>query len=302
MADRYSSDQAAIVDRDNRNMAAAGIPMSTEINDLWTAIDSGTIGITAAGSDVDSLAKGGGTFTQDTATAPANSTLLFAWKASRFHNGKTLVAVAGGSLLLAASATNYIELDRSGVVSANTTGWTSGRMPLWVVITGSGSWVQDNVTSAKALLTLIGPNGVDGSMLSTAAQTKEANAQLGTISATTSFLVFAPNVAAVLAAALFANSTAIAASDTDYWTWSITNLGQAGAGATAMLAATAANTTKATGGAALVAGGNRSLALNGTTANLVTAANDVLQVTITKTGAPANLTLAALRLDFTFQA
>jgi hypothetical protein len=49
---------------------------------------------------------------RDTTVGPGTS-LLFAWSAFRFHNGKALVLVAAGSLTLAgASATNYVESDR----------------------------------------------------------------------------------------------------------------------------------------------------------------------------------------------
>src|SRR5688572_5763006 len=51
----------------------------------------------------------------------------------------------------------------------------------------------------------------------------------------------------------FSGVDVLAASDTNYITFSITNLGQAGAGSTALLAATDANTTKTTGGTALAA-------------------------------------------------
>ena len=71
-----------------------------------------------------------------------------------------------------------------------------------------------------------------------------------------------------LKSALFSSLAALAAHDTNFVTFSITNLGQAGAGSTAMLAATAANTTKITGGTALSANTKRALTLNGTAANL----------------------------------
>lgn len=60
----------------------------------------------------------------------------------------------------------------------------------------------------------------------------------------------------------FSAVDALAASDTNYITWTITNLGQAGAGTTAMLAATDANTTKATGGTAISANTKRSLVIS----------------------------------------
>src|SRR3990167_2834202 len=57
----------------------------------------------------------------------------------------------------------------------------------------------------------------------------------------------------------FSAVDALAANDTNYITWTITNLGQAGAGSTVMLAATDANTTKATGGSAISANTKKSL-------------------------------------------
>ncbi len=82
----------------------------------------------------------------------------------------------------------------------------------------------------------------------------------------------------------FSSLAALAASDTNYITWSVVNLGQAGAGSTAMLAATDPNTTKATGGTALVANSKRQLTLHGTAANLVVVEGDRLQIIATATG------------------
>lgn len=301
MSNYYTPDQVATIDRDNRQMALAGLPMSGELESLRDTLSaSGTVGVTAAAADLDSLALGGGEFTPDYATSPPSGTLNFSWKASRFHNGKSNVIVVAGTIALAASQTNYVEVNRAGVVSSNVTGFTAGRLPLWTVVTGPGSWTGVNVVSAKPHLTLIGTAGVDGSMLSTAGATKELNSQFGAIAATASFYFIAPNIAATLAGAHFVNSTAIATSDVDNWAFSLVNLGAGGVGTTPMLAAAPANTTRATGGSALAAGVPASLALHGTPANLVTAANDVLQLTITKTGAPAALAAAMARLDFSF--
>ena len=82
----------------------------------------------------------------------------------------------------------------------------------------------------------------------------------------------------------FSSLAALAASDTNYITFSITNLGQAGAGSTAMLAATDPNTTKVTGGSALVANSKRQLTLHGTAANLVVVEGDRLRLRATATG------------------
>lgn len=50
-----------------------------------------------------------------------------------------LTSVADGTIALTASATNYIETTRAGVVSKNTTGFTAGSIPLYTATTdGSG--------------------------------------------------------------------------------------------------------------------------------------------------------------------
>lgn len=82
----------------------------------------------------------------------------------------------------------------------------------------------------------------------------------------------------------FSSLAALAANDTNYITFSITNLGQAGAGSTAMLAATDVNTTKATGGSALVANSKRQLTLHGTAGNLAIVEGDRLRIRFAATG------------------
>jgi hypothetical protein len=89
----------------------------------------------------------------------------------------------------------------------------------------------------------------------------------------------------LVSAKLVAQDT-LAANDTNYQTFSLTNKLGAGAGSTAMLAATDANTTKATGGSALTAQVPRSLTLNGTAANLRVNAGDLLLFTATATQSP----------------
>ena len=57
-----------------------------------------------------------------------------------------LTQIANGAVTLAASATNYIEANpTTGAVTANTSGFTSGRIPLYKAITGTSgvtSWEQ----------------------------------------------------------------------------------------------------------------------------------------------------------------
>lgn len=92
---------------------------------------------------------------------------------------------------------------------------------------------------------------------------------------------------------------ALAANNTNYVTWTVTNLGQAGAGTAVMLAATDANTTKATGGTALAVNTKHSLALNGSSANLDVTEGDRLKITATGTGTLANtVTIPTYLLKF----
>lgn len=86
----------------------------------------------------------------------------------------------------------------------------------------------------------------------------------------------------------FSALAALAANDTNYITWTITNLGQAGAGTTAMLAATNANTTKATGGTAIVADTKRTLTPNATGLNARVVEGDRLLIRAAVTGTLAN--------------
>jgi hypothetical protein len=112
------------------------------------------------------------------------------------------------------------------------------------------------------------------------------SATVATTSNTDDYLTVAET--GVLSSASFGGVDALAANDSNYITFSITNLGQAGAGSTAMLAATDANTTKATGGTALAANTTRNLTLNATAANLAVTAGDRLRLRAAATGTLAN--------------
>jgi hypothetical protein len=112
--------------------------------------------------------------------------------------------------------------------------------------------------------------------------------QIPTAAGNTDLLVVCP-FAGVLTAAYFVGEDALAANDTNYVTFTITNKGGDGAGSTAMLAASDANTTKATGGTAIAAADSRALTVNGTAANLVVAAGDTLLIRAAGTGTLANV-------------
>jgi hypothetical protein len=126
-------------------------------------------------------------------------------------------------------------------------------------------------------------------------------ANLGTVATTgnTDDYILA-SYAATLVSADCSSTAALTANDTNYVTVTLTNLGQAGSGSTAMLAATAPNTTQATGGAGFAANTKRSLTVNGTGSNLVVAQGDRLLLRFAATGTLANtLTNVKCSLRFT---
>lgn len=112
------------------------------------------------------------------------------------------------------------------------------------------------------------------------------SATIPTTDSNTDIYVIAP-ISGSLISADFSAVDALAASDTDYVTWTITNLGQAGAGTVAMLAASDANTTKATGGTAIAANTKRQLTLHGTADNTRVVEGDRLRIRVDATVATA---------------
>ena len=117
----------------------------------------------------------------------------------------------------------------------------------------------------------------------------------GTIATTgnTDFYTMAPKAGKLTRVDLSALA-GLATNDTNYLTFTITNLGQAGAGTAAMLASSPAgtNTTKATGGAAIAANTKRQLTLTAVAADLVVAAGDRLLIRAAATGTLANTVTA----------
>jgi hypothetical protein len=80
--------------------------------------------------------------------ADFHSGLNYAFKAGRVRNGATVISVASGTILLTASSTNYVEVDNTGTVLANTVGFTIGAIPLALATTNATNitLVQDQRT------------------------------------------------------------------------------------------------------------------------------------------------------------
>lgn len=119
--------------------------------------------------------------------------------------------------------------------------------------------------------------------------TESVNVAQGTIATTgnTDIYFLAPS-SRTLIEAYFSGTDALATSNVNYITWSITNLGQAGAGSAALLSSADTNTTKTTGGSAISANTKRELILSGTTANLQVIQGDRIRIRAAVTGTLAN--------------
>jgi len=298
MPDYLSFADAQIIDRDNRNTQSASVgPMSAIINDLASMIDAGSVGIEAASKDVDAIALGGGAISHNPDTT---SGLTLGFTAGRVYFGPSLVNVSAGTVLLTTSATNYVEVDAAGAVSANTSAFTAGRCPLWIVTTGVSSIAT--FTQRRTLLFCFPDASITGTQLSTAGKTKTVTAGGDTLSATGTVKIPLPNVAGTITAIRLNVDTTVAANDTNYWTFTAVNKGPAGTGTTDVLALSDANTTKLTGGSALTNFVQRALTLHGTGANLIVAAGDVLLLTATKTASGANLVVLQVQVDVAFTA
>lgn len=82
-----------------------------------------------------------------------HSGLNFKYKAGKVRNDSVITDTAAGQVALTDNATNYVEVNPAdGAVSANTTGFTSGRIPLYQVATAGGAigTVSDKRTPAIA--------------------------------------------------------------------------------------------------------------------------------------------------------
>lgn len=77
--------------------------------------------------------------------------LTFGYLAGRVRTGTAVTDVARGTLAMSASSTNYVEVDSSGVVSTNTTGFTSGQVPLFIITTDASN--MTNINDRRAWVT-----------------------------------------------------------------------------------------------------------------------------------------------------
>lgn len=124
--------------------------------------------------------------------------------------------------------------------------------------------------------------------------------RLGDISATSTFYVFVPEKAVNIISFSLVSTAAVTKSDTNYWTFSSQNRNSTtGLGTTALFATTPAgtNTTKSTGGTAIVA--NVLYPFSLTTANVrAVAGGSVINFTATKTSSATTITEAGIFIKY----
>src|SRR5574337_920082 len=89
----------------------------------------------------------------DFANAAGTTTgLTYGYQAGVIRQDNVVTAVAAGTVALTASSTNYVEINGTGTVSSNTTGFTAGRYPLAQVVTGASSITT--ITDKRGLITV----------------------------------------------------------------------------------------------------------------------------------------------------
>lgn len=69
----------------------------------------------------------------------SSTALTWAYLGGKMLVDGVITSIANGTVSLTGSTTNYVEATRFGVVSANTSGFTPGRIPLYQIVTGSGT-------------------------------------------------------------------------------------------------------------------------------------------------------------------
>lgn len=101
---------------------------------LLTQLQSGQSQITTINELMNALSK-----TSFGGRKQSSSGLSWDYYGGRFDVDGVSTAIANGTVTLTASTTNYVEATRAGVVSANTTAFTPGRIALYKVVTSTAT-------------------------------------------------------------------------------------------------------------------------------------------------------------------
>lgn len=82
------------------------------------------------------------------------SGLTWGYQSGDIRFGNSIISVSAGTLTLTDDATNYVEVDSAGNVSANISGFTAGSVPIREIITASG--VISTSTDKRAWVLALG--------------------------------------------------------------------------------------------------------------------------------------------------
>jgi hypothetical protein len=81
--------------------------------------------------------------------------LTWGYYGGKINVAGTVTPIANGTVALTTAATNYVEATTAGAVSANTSAYTGGRIPLYRVVTGAStvsSYTDDRVIALGGVL------------------------------------------------------------------------------------------------------------------------------------------------------
>ena len=91
-------------------------------------------------NDLNILDAAAGLALQAFSNNPATTTgLTYGYFGGKIYSNGANIAIANGTIALAASVTNYVQRTAAGVVSVNTTGFTAGLIPMAQVTTGAST-------------------------------------------------------------------------------------------------------------------------------------------------------------------
>ncbi|MBW1954010.1 MAG: hypothetical protein JRI66_13190 [Deltaproteobacteria bacterium] len=132
-----------------------GVSILFDGDDYADMLDSATKGkeYTRVADRLEEIEAGQDVFSGYYAQDLPHSGLNFKYTAGKVRNDSVITDTPAGQIALTDNATNYVEVDPAdGTVSANTTGFTSGKIPLYQVVTSGGAidTVSDKRTPAIA--------------------------------------------------------------------------------------------------------------------------------------------------------
>lgn len=179
------------------------------------------------------------------------------------------VPMSDGTNLVTPNVLIY-ELTSAITANSTTTSTTAGSLAITSNATGIGSIFRSD--------------GTNWQLLNNYGQYNASSTSVTVATTSTSDVYLQAPVTGSLTGVDFTSIDALAASDTNYITWTLVNLGAAGSGSTAMLAVADTNTTKTTGGTAITAVAKHSLVVHGTASNLLVTKGDILRLRATVTG------------------